>query len=413
MPSSAFVAIAHCPSNYILVIVCHQVLSASVKMRRVYYVIAPTSSGKTTSSKKLSEEMSLPLYHADLVYNMLADSYPVDCAPEKLTRYELWADPANFGLSSWGEFPNMSAAKQAKYVEMLAGEAGDFIIEGFTLSFVAEREMIEKAVGVHEAVIFYIDLNFPDWIELFKKRNGDATLPSEQGFLRLKSCFTPKATDKVIRVDHPDRVSVTLLTNEESETVNSPVERPTMRVMSEEVFMSKAQQWLDKNPLDKNGNVVGYWKDAKDRWVYYSRISEIISQASPNGGAVLELGSMGMPVVQDSDLMDYDRHLSYYDRGAVDYLHDVRNIPWPVQTKKYDWFIALRVFHHLWPVQRECFEEARRISRNLVLVIPEKLNPEGGVVILPEQLREWNNGVRPDIIEPAGRFGYIYVWFEK
>jgi len=382
-------------------------------MRRVFYVIAPTSSGKTTSARRLSQEMGLPLYHADLVYNMLANSFPVDCEPEKLTRYELWSDPANFGLSSWGDYPDMDAAKRAKYVELLADEVGDFIIEGFTLSFAAERDMVENAVGPHEALIIRINLSFADWIELFKSRNGEEKLPTEQSFERLKNCFERNSTDIVLSVDHPELVSSSLIREHQVETISVKERSSAMKVMSEDVFMAKAQEWLNKNPLDKNGNVVGYWKDAKDRWIYYSRISEIISHASPDGGRVLELGSMGMPVVQDADLMDYDRHLSYYETGKPEYLHDVRNIPWPVETKKYDWFIALRVFHHLWPVQRECFEEARRISRNLVLVIPEKLRADGGIVILPEQLRKWNDGVRPDIIEPAGRFGYIYVWLEK
>jgi hypothetical protein len=164
-----------------------------------------------------------------------------------------------------------------------------------------------------------------------------------------------------------------------------------------------------KNPLDKNGNVVRYWKDAKDRWAHYSRVGEIISANSHTDAKALELDSMGIPVVRNADLMDHDRHLSNYDRGKPDYVLDVRHIPWPVENKSYDWFIALRVFHHLWPVQRECFEEARRISKNTILVVPEKLPPDGGVAILPEHFREWNSGVRPDIIEPAGRFGYIYA----
>jgi dephospho-CoA kinase len=54
-------------------------------MRQVFYIIAPTSSGKTTSSKRLSKDLGIPLYHADNIYNMLADTYPINCLPEKLT----------------------------------------------------------------------------------------------------------------------------------------------------------------------------------------------------------------------------------------------------------------------------------------------------------------------------------------
>lgn len=185
------------------------------------------------------------------------------------------------------------------------------------------------------------------------------------------------------------------------------------QIITKDFFMAKTQSYLEQNPLDKNGNIVGYWKDARDRYTYYSRIGDIITSVSPNGGRVLELGTMGVPVVQDADLMDYDRHLSYYQNGKPDYVLDVRNIPWPIESKSYDWFIASRVFHHLWPVQRECFEEARRISKNTVLVVPEKLPADGGVVILPEDFRSWNEGRRPDMIELASRFGYIYVWLDS
>lgn len=381
-------------------------------MRRVFYIIAPTSSGKTTSSIKLSQEMGLPLYHADNIFNMLAETYPVNCLPAKLTQFELWGDPSNFGLSSWGAHPNMDGAKQEKYFELLKDEEGDFIIEGFTLGFVSERNMITNVVGPHEAFILRIDLSFEDWVGFFKRKFGENKLPTKESFLRLTKTFQQISTDKIYTVSHPSQVSSDLFLLEKHDETYLRNEK-SMKLMTEATFMAKAQNWLESNPLDKNGNVVGYWKDAKDRWTYFSRISEILQKSSPDGGLVLELGSMGLPVVEDSHLMDYDRHLSYYEAGKPDYIMDVRNLPWPIESKSYDWFIALRVFHHLWPVQRECFEEARRIAKNIVLVVPEKLPPDGGVVILPEDFREWNNDVRPDIIEPAGRFGYIYVWLEK
>lgn len=185
-----------------------------------------------------------------------------------------------------------------------------------------------------------------------------------------------------------------------------------MGLITKEQYEEQTAALLRENPLDSNGNVVGYWKDAPGRWVYFEQIVSIIQNYSSGPQTALELGTMGVSVFTDSDLMDYDKHVSYYRDGRLKYTHDVRCIPWPVSTKKYDWFIASRVFHHLWPVQRECFEEALRVARNVILIVPETLPPGGGTVILPEQFRAWNNDIRPTQITPAGRFGYIYAWLE-
>lgn len=183
-------------------------------------------------------------------------------------------------------------------------------------------------------------------------------------------------------------------------------------------FLSKTQytdlvsSFLAANPLDKQGNPVGYWKDAADRWVYFEQIAQIVQSVSHGPQTALELGTMGISVFSNSDLMDYDKHLSYYKDGRLKYVHDARSIPWPVATRKYDWFIASRVFHHLWPAQRECFEEALRVAQNVILIVPESLPQGGGTPILPEHFRAWFNDQRPNIMMPVGRFGYLYAWFQ-
>lgn len=54
------------------------------------------------------------------------------------------------------------------------------------------------------------------------------------------------------------------------------------------------------------------------------------------------------------------------------YWHDVRFTPWPVHGKRYDLVVALRVWHHLVPLQKESFEEARRIAKRVLIVCPER-----------------------------------------
>jgi hypothetical protein len=343
---------------------------------------------------------------------MLASSYPVNCDAEKLTDYRLWEKPKNFGLETWGNHANMDAAKQEAYINLLKNEEGDFVIEGFTLGFPSERNLIANAIGPHKIILIYIDLNYEDWLNFYHKRYKSRSSSPQDVLARYKKCFESCDMGKIIIVSRPEDINRNLLIREFSDE-NHVEENKMLNILTEDEFFANAQSYLEKNPLDKNGNNVGYWKDARHRWVYYSRVGEIILNNSTKDARIIELGSMGMPVVKNSDLMDYDRHLSYYSEGKPDYILDARNIPWPIENNSYDWFVSLRVFHHLWPVQRECFEEAMRIARNVILVVPEQLGATAGTPILPDQFRAWNNGVRPDLIEQAGRFGYIYVWLEK
>ena len=140
-----------------------------------------------------------------------------------------------------------------------------------------------------------------------------------------------------------------------------------------------------------------HWKTYKNRWRYHKRAIEIIKRSSTTDPKkVLELGTMGASIVIGSDTMDYDGKWNYYKHNPT-YLHDARKLPWPIANKQYEWFVALRVFQHLAPVQRQCFEEALRIADNVLIVVPDKY-PKGSGIKL-QQFIDWNNGNPPNIVE--------------
>lgn len=153
--------------------------------------------------------------------------------------------------------------------------------------------------------------------------------------------------------------------------------------------------------------------DADRRWQYHQRAIELIASGNNKNPKILEIGTMGMPLSDKSDLLDISKHIDFYEEGKLAYVHDLKYIPWPISSSAYDWVVALRVFHHLWPLQRECFEEAMRISKNVILVIPAMDNHEVSHSISPADLRLWNSGRPASIIEPISDFGFLYAWLQE
>ena len=177
--------------------------------------------------------------------------------------------------------------------------------------------------------------------------------------------------------------------------------------LTEESFFSAADQYRNKEGTR-------YWGDAKRRWGYHKRSIEIIKQVSLGTPRILEIGTMGIPLSSESDLLDMALHKDFYSRKDLRYEHDLRCIPWPIEDRIYDWVVALRVYHHLWPMQRECFEEALRIGRNLILFVPAVKNHEVKQgTILPSEFRAWYSDIRPSIIEPMAEFGFLYAWIRE
>jgi len=180
------------------------------QMRTVYYIVAPTSSGKTTSARRLSKEMGLPLVHADHAYTFI--SKLLDLRQEDYGRiydYLLWEKPEEFGLESWLGHDHLDALKSHAYSNLLNSLEGDFIIEGFTLSFSSEREIIKDIIGHHRSVVIRILTSFDEWCELYILKNGDQdVVRREKTFKRLTNCFDAKHDDSVITFSHPREVAL-------------------------------------------------------------------------------------------------------------------------------------------------------------------------------------------------------------
>ena len=156
----------------------------------------------------------------------------------------------------------------------------------------------------------------------------------------------------------------------------------------------------------------GHWSNAKRRWVYhaaavtFARLSDVSSASK-----VLEMGTMGINIVPGSDTIDYAEGWNF-DGKAPTHAHDGRKIPWPIKNDEYELFIALRVYHHLNPRQKEAFLEARRIAKNIIIVAPESYDKVKGSKGIPlADLVSWNDGVEPTAMMEFGEeFGNLYYW---
>lgn len=177
-------------------------------MKTVYYVIGPMASGKTTSAMKLAELMKVPLFHADLVYSALHGLIEnPEFAPEELIDPLRWNDPENYGLSSWLGFETMWEAKAPLYLDMLTNAPDTFIIEGFTLSFQEERDLVKQAIGEHQSYLLRLDLPYERWMVQYAKRNP-AYRPDQQEYDVLRSYFAASPQDIVYTFRDPNMLPV-------------------------------------------------------------------------------------------------------------------------------------------------------------------------------------------------------------
>lgn len=129
----------------------------------------------------------------------------------------------------------------------------------------------------------------------------------------------------------------------------------------------------------------------KDRWPYFLVAIDAI-RTNGLGHKVLEVGPFALPLVRPCRTMDVIPDYS------PTYLWDARRVPWPILDGSFDLLIALQVWEHLGDRQQECFQEARRVARNLLLSFPYRWECEDQAHrgIDDAVILRWAGGVYPD-----------------
>jgi hypothetical protein len=142
-----------------------------------------------------------------------------------------------------------------------------------------------------------------------------------------------------------------------------------MEYLTRELFLEKVNSLKLSNP-EHWGHYE--WKPAQpksiDRWNYHEKAVEILKEINPK--TILEAGSMGIFLTNESDSIDLDMpewgwRLTY----KPTYTYDLTKMPWkPIKDKQYDVFVALRVFHHMYDEARY-LKEMERISNKIILAL--------------------------------------------
>jgi hypothetical protein len=154
------------------------------------------------------------------------------------------------------------------------------------------------------------------------------------------------------------------------------------------------------------------------RWGYTSVALGQVSRLIRRHGlqTALELGAPVRPIVVGADVIDIKARPEL-DPTIPITIHDATQIPWPLDDKAYDLFVALQVFEHLRDRQREAFLEVRRVARHAVISLPidwEMDDPrDKHHGISNERVLSWFAPIAPTrVIEGSGgrRRRLIYVF---
>lgn len=123
------------------------------------------------------------------------------------------------------------------------------------------------------------------------------------------------------------------------------------KLLSKEKYFNLIDKYFKKN----------YWKNHENRWQYHEIAINIVKKIKPK--SVLEAGVRGVKIFESSDTIDVE------SKATPTYLHDLSVIPYPI-NKRYDIFIALRVFHHVKGDLTNCFDEIKKITNHIIIAVP-------------------------------------------
>jgi hypothetical protein len=134
---------------------------------------------------------------------------------------------------------------------------------------------------------------------------------------------------------------------------------------------------ITKASYNKQISVYGadtkHWKEAEGRWDYHNKTGNLLQDIKFK--RVLEVGTMGVKIWNDSDNLEFDSSKEWTMPKKVKYNHDLNIIPYPIKDKEYDVFIALRVFHHFRKdFIIESFKEWERVANHIIIAMPDTFN---------------------------------------
>jgi SAM-dependent methyltransferase len=114
-----------------------------------------------------------------------------------------------------------------------------------------------------------------------------------------------------------------------------------------------------------------YWnRSSEQRWLYFNEVIKLLEMLQPK--TALEIGTHGVSLMSHSDTFCDDIKTIDPDNAQNKVIvRDCRIVPWQdIEDKTYDVVVALQVFEHLSPNQKEVFNEIKRVSKHCILSFP-------------------------------------------
>lgn len=171
--------------------------------------------------------------------------------------------------------------------------------------------------------------------------------------------------------------------------------------------MFLTQQEYINNAKELGGGT--HWSNFDARWDYHNKAINVLKENGVDKHSkILEIGTMGIQLVLDSDVLDIETKKWKHNGKSPTFLHDATQIPWPVEPK-YDWAIAMRVIQHVPRYQQSIFNEMKRVAKNVLIIVPEKYKDNGGITL--DDFVSMNNGINPTGVMNT-EFGNLFYWLK-
>jgi len=167
-------------------------------------------------------------------------------------------------------------------------------------------------------------------------------------------------------------------------------------------------RYLTFEKFEANASLDPAWKSYRARWGYHELAIEMLKELNlTKPSSVLEIGCFGAQIVPQSHTMELPGSPWQIGGYKPRTLHDARLFPWPFKDNRFEVVVALRVWHHLAPTQKQAFLEAKRIGKYVLIACPEQ--EVVGESILREEFAEWNGGPPLKQVD-LGAWGMVYLF---
>lgn len=149
-----------------------------------------------------------------------------------------------------------------------------------------------------------------------------------------------------------------------------------------------------------------YWQEGKNyRWQYMSYVIDCLKEICPDDSKLIEAGTSGMPLSDESVLYEYPK----YNLDVTPY--QVMGLT--LKSHAFDCFVALQVWEHL-DNQSQAFQEVMRISKSAILSFPYMWQKGKGhdarhIGIDDRKIKQWTCGVKPEKTKLINN-RMVYVW---